>query len=68
VSNGTQYVVAAYSVIWFVLMLYVAIVGLRTSRISRELELLARLVERRNAEEEASKADAPAPSSPATRP
>jgi len=68
VSHGTQYVVAAYAVIWFVLMLYVAVVGLRTSRISRELELLARLVERRKADEQAAQAEGQASSSPATRP
>ena len=43
----SDYVVAAFAVVWFVLLLYVAIVGLRTSRIAREVELLTRLVERR---------------------
>jgi CcmD family protein len=42
-----EYVVAAFAVVWFVLLLYVAVVGLRTSRIAREVELLTRLVERR---------------------
>jgi CcmD family protein len=41
------YVVAAFAVVWFVLLVYVAVVGLRTARISREVELLTRLVERR---------------------
>jgi CcmD family protein len=45
VSGGSQYVVAAYAVIWFVLMLYVVVTGLRTARMAREVELLSRLVE-----------------------
>lgn len=43
----SDYVVAAFAVVWFVVLLYVAVVGLRTARISREVELLTRLVERR---------------------
>lgn len=42
-----DYVVAAFAVVWFVVMVYVAVVGLRTARISREVELLTRLAERR---------------------
>ena len=42
--NG--YVVAAFAVVWFVLLIYIAFVGLRTARIAREVELLARLAER----------------------
>jgi hypothetical protein len=30
---------------WFVLLLYVVVTGMRTARIARELELLARAVE-----------------------
>jgi CcmD family protein len=45
VSGGSQYVVAAYAVIWFVLMLYVVLAGLRTARMTREVELLSRLVD-----------------------
>lgn len=45
-----DYVVAAFAVVWFVMLIYVAVVGLRTARIARELELIARLVERRSAE------------------
>jgi CcmD family protein len=45
VSTGAQYVVAAYAVMWFVLLLYVVVVGMRTARIARELELLARAVD-----------------------
>jgi CcmD family protein len=47
VSTGAQYVVAVYAVIWFVLMLYVLSLAARTQRISREVELLARLVQQR---------------------
>lgn len=45
-STGSQYVVAAYAVIWFVLLLWVAAGAMRTSRMARELELLTRLIER----------------------
>ena len=41
-----DYLVAAFVVVWFVLLLYVAVIALRTSLISRELELLTRLAER----------------------
>jgi hypothetical protein len=44
--NGDEYVYAAYGVILFALMLYVVVVGLRSARLAREAELLARLVER----------------------
>lgn len=42
-----DYLVAAFAVVWFVLLVYVAVVGLRTARISREVELLTRLVQKR---------------------
>lgn len=42
-----EYVVAAYAVIWFVLLLYVLNVGLRTARIGRETELLTRILDER---------------------
>lgn len=45
-DDGSQYVVAAYAVVLFALLLYVVVVALRTARIQREAELLARLVER----------------------
>ena len=45
-----DYVVAAFAVVWFVLLVYVAVVAMRTSRIAREVELLTRLVERRDRE------------------
>jgi len=52
VSTGAQYVVAAYAVIWFVLLLYVLVIGARTARIAREVELLARLAERERVADE----------------
>jgi CcmD family protein len=52
VNDATQYVVAAYAVIWFVLMLYVVMTGLRTARMAREVELLSRLVEETSPEPE----------------
>lgn len=45
-----EYVTAAYGVILFALLLYVVVVGLRSARLAREAELLARLVEREEAE------------------
>jgi len=46
VSTGAQYVVAAYGVVLFGLLMYVVVLGLRTARLAREAELLARLIER----------------------
>lgn len=46
-----DYVVAAFAVVWFVMLVYVALVGLRTARIAREVELLTRLVQRRQSSE-----------------
>ena len=48
-STGAQYVVAAYGVVLFGLVMYVVVLGLRTARLAREAELLARLVERQDA-------------------
>lgn len=45
-STGAQYVVAAYGVVLFGLLMYVVVLGLRTARLAREAELLARLAER----------------------
>ncbi len=45
-----EYVAAAYGVILFALLLYVVVVGMRSARLAREAELLARLVEREEAE------------------
>jgi hypothetical protein len=46
-STGAQYVVAAYGVVLFALVMYAVVVGLRSARLAREAELLALLVERR---------------------
>jgi hypothetical protein len=53
-----EYVAAAYGVILFALLLYVVVVGMRSARLAREAELLARLVEREEAErDEAARTD-----------
>lgn len=57
-SSGAQYVVAAYAVIAAAFLLYLVVAGLRTARIAREAELLARLVDERAHEEPA---ESPAP-------
>ena len=44
--SGEEYVYAAYGVVLFGLLLYVVVIGLRSARLAREAELLARLVER----------------------
>jgi CcmD family protein len=48
-SGGTQFVVAAYAVIWVMLVLYVVAMGLRTARLAREAQLLVRLLDDRDA-------------------
>jgi hypothetical protein len=68
VSTGAQYVVAAYGVVLFGLLIYVVAVGMRTARMAREAELLARLVERAAGEDDAAAptpepADAPSSAS-----
>ncbi len=45
-STGAQYVVAAYGVVLFALLMYVVVIGLKSARLAREAELLALLVER----------------------
>ena len=67
-STGAQYVVAAYGVVLFVLLMYVVVIGLKSARMAREAELLALLVERQGADDPASRlqddpVDAP-PSAP----
>lgn len=42
--SGSDYAVAAYAVVLFGLVMYLVVVGLRTARIGREAELLARVV------------------------
>jgi hypothetical protein len=52
-----EYVTATYGVVLFALLLYVVVVGMRSARLAREAELLARLVERDEAEREAPETD-----------
>lgn len=44
-SGGAQYVVAAYAVIWFLILAYVVMLGARTARVSRQVEVLSRLID-----------------------
>ena len=46
-SSGGEYVVAAYGVVLFALLVYVVVIGLKSARQSRETELLAKLIESR---------------------
>lgn len=46
-SSGAQFVVASYAVILFGLVMYVVVLALKSARISREVELLSRILERR---------------------
>jgi CcmD family protein len=46
-SGGSQYVVAAYAVIWFLVLAYVVMLGARTSRIGRQVEAITRMLDRR---------------------
>ncbi len=41
-----DYIVATFIVVWFVLLMYVSVVAMRTAKMSREVELLSRLIER----------------------
>ena len=66
-SEGAKYVVAAYGVVLFALVMYVVAIGMKAGRMAREAELLARLVDRQAARaggehedaEDLSPADAP---------
>lgn len=51
-STGAQYVVAAYALVLGALLIYTVVVGMRTARLAREAELLARLVERETTEDD----------------
>lgn len=46
-SSGGEYVVAAYGVVLFALLIYVVVIGLKSARQAREAELLAKLIESR---------------------
>jgi len=53
-----DYVVATFVVVWFVLLIYVAALAMRSARMGREVQLLTRLVERR-AEASSDESDRP---------
>jgi len=55
-SSGAQYVVAAYAVVLLAFLVYLVVVAMRTGRIARETELLARLREREDATAEGARA------------
>ena len=40
------YIVASFVVVWFVLLMYLAVIAMRTAKMSREVELLSRVLER----------------------
>jgi hypothetical protein len=42
-SSGVEYVVAAYGVMAFALLVYLVVAAMKRARLSREAELLARL-------------------------
>ncbi len=56
-SGGAQYVVAAYAVIWFLVLAYVVVLAARSARIGRRLEAITRLLDRQ--EQRADPPDAP---------
>lgn len=47
-SSGAQFVVASYAVILFGLVMYVVVQALKSARISREVEMLSRILERQH--------------------
>lgn len=49
-TGGAQYVVAAYAVIWFLVLGYVVMLGARTARVGRQVEAMMRMLDRRDAE------------------
>ena len=53
-SSGGEYVVAAYGVVLFALLVYVVVIGMKSARQAREAELLATLIERRTDSEDES--------------
>jgi hypothetical protein len=58
VSEGAKYVVGAYGVVLFALVMYVVAIGMKAGRMAREAELLARLVERQTARRDGDPQDA----------
>lgn len=55
-SSGAQFVVASYAVILFGLVMYVVVLALKSARISREVELLSKILERRHEDDAAAEA------------
>lgn len=45
-SGGAQYVVAAYAVIWFLILAYVVVLGARSARVGRQVEAISRMLDR----------------------
>ncbi|MGI9540312.1 MAG: hypothetical protein ACR2N6_09195 [Miltoncostaeaceae bacterium] len=62
-SSGSQFVVAAYAVILFALVMYMVIIAMKSARIGREVELLSRIIERSRPDdaEEAGEAESASP-------
>ena len=68
-STGGEYVAAVYGVVLFALLLYVVVIGLRSTRVAREAELLATLVEREQEEmAEAGRSTVAPPPAPQSEP
>lgn len=57
-SSGAQFVVASYAVILFGLVMYVVVLALKSARISREVELLSKILERRHEDQRESEGGA----------
>lgn len=49
VLPGAKFVIAAYGILWATLVVYIAMVFRRLSRLERELKIVADAVERRSA-------------------
>ena len=54
-SGGAQYVVAAYAVIWFLLLAYVVMLGARTARVGRQVEAIMRMLDRQEGGQDANR-------------
>lgn len=52
-----DYVVAAFVVTWFVVLVYVAALAMRSARTNREVQLLTRLIERQRGDDTAEGGD-----------
>jgi CcmD family protein len=45
-------VVAAYAVIWFLILAYIVVLGARSARIGRQVEAISRMLDRRQGADE----------------